>query len=107
MGGSSSSSSSRVSTSTEDRRVAAQDDGLAISAGDGDVIVDMVPDAILDYVRDTTSGAYDLVARSADTASDAMAIAAGREMPAQSASNSPVVIAAVALAGAYLLTRAK
>lgn len=105
MGGrSESTSSSKVVTTNTDRRVAAQDDGLAISSGNGDVIVDMVPDAVLQFVQDATTGAYDLVAQSAQTTADAVAIAAGRDQQ-PAINNNGLAVAAIALAGAYLLAR--
>lgn len=103
MGGrSTSTSKSSVETSNVDRRTAAQDSGVAISNGNGDVYLDMVPDAVLDFVQDATSGAFDLVARSAETTNDALAVAAGRDP--QPPIN-PLAVAAVALGGAYLIAK--
>lgn len=57
-------SNQSTSNRQEDRRAAAQDDGVAIS-GDtgGDIIVDMVPDELIDLVQNTTTGAADLVSK--------------------------------------------
>lgn len=93
-------SSSKTSSNTNqiDRRVAAQDNGLAIS-GDGDITIDMVPEDLLMLVKDATTGAQSLATEALGVASDSQATV--KEIAENTQPNSivvPLLVAGVAAA---------
>lgn len=108
------SSTSKASSSThnEDRRVAAQDSGVAISGGSGSVVVDMVPEEVLGFVTDFAAGADKLVTKSlnmvAENTKGALALSpAAVDAKTRAKPTDPVFLAAIVLIVAYFLMRAK
>jgi len=96
MGGSS--SSSKSSSTQIDRRVAAQDDGIAIS-GDGEITIDMAPDELLQIVADANTGANAIATQAVN------AVTASQQSVETIAANTqpnsistPMILAAVAVA---------
>lgn len=93
-------SSSQTSSKTTqiDRRVAAQDSGIAIS-GDGDIAIDMAPDELLKIVADANTGAVQIATQAVNavnSSAESIETIAANTQP--NAISTPMILAAVAMA---------
>ncbi|PLW75410.1 hypothetical protein [Cohaesibacter celericrescens] len=106
-----SSSETKTQTTQIDKRTAAQDQGIAVST-DGNVIIDQVPEELLDFAGGVAQGAADLVNKSfnmvAENTSKVLALSpAAADADTRAKAVNPVAMIAVFAVLAYVFMRQK